>query len=207
MGLDQDRHRTPTAIVSLLPQWWLPTAFAAVSLLAQSGGEMLRQVLRFDRAAIANGEFWRLLSAHFVHLGWPHTAMNIAGLLLVWLLLGPLFSVPQWCLVSLISILAIDLGFWFLDTELGWYVGMSGLLHGMLAAGALRAIRRSTTESWFIVVFLLLKLGYEQLAGPLPGSEASAGGTVVVNAHLYGAIGGAAAALLLRHSVGRAAPI
>ena len=207
MGLDQGRYIVFADAFGRVRDWWLAAAIICASLLAQGGGQVLRQMLRFDRAAIAEGELWRLLTGHFVHLGWPHAAMNIGGLILVWLLLGPLFSALQWCTVSVASIAAIDLGFWVLDTDLEWYVGLSGLLHGMLAAGALQGISRSATESWFIIIFLLAKLGYEQLVGPLPGSEASAGGTVIVNAHLYGAAGGAAAALLLRRSAGRTASI
>ena len=52
-------------------------------------------------------------------------------------------------------------------------------------------IRNRQVESWIIAAFLAMKLAYEQLLGPLPGSEGTAGGEVVVVAHLYGAISGA----------------
>jgi hypothetical protein len=39
------------------------------------------------------------------------------------------------------------------------------------------------------------KLGFEQIQGPIPFTQASAGGPVIVAAHLYGAIGGALAAI------------
>jgi hypothetical protein len=45
-----------------------------------------------------------------------------------------------------------------------------------------------------IGVAVLMKIMFEQLIGPLPGSEQSAGGDVVVNAHLYGVLAGVAAA-------------
>jgi hypothetical protein len=51
------------------------------------------------------------------------------------------------------------------------------------------------------------KLLYEQLVGPLPGSESVAGGTVIVNAHLYGAVGGGLAAFFFWHRVRRPASI
>ena len=42
------------------------------------------------------------------------------------------------------------------------------------------------------------KLAWEQFAGPLPGSESGSGGPVIVDAHLYGAVGGLLAAVLIR---------
>ena len=87
-------------------------------------------------------------------------------------------------------------GFWLLDPGMQWYVGMSGTLHGFhrLPAQCLDLRIRTVLES---IVLLILDCRqswlYEQLAGPLPGSEATSGGNVVVNAHLYGAIGGAIA--------------
>jgi len=51
---------------------------------------------------------------------------------------------------------------------------------------------------------LLAKLAYEQLYGALPGSAATAGGPVIVDAHLYGSIAGiiAAVAILIRDGGG-----
>jgi len=42
-----------------------------------------------------------------------------------------------------------------------------------------------------LLVLVVGKLVWEQLTGALPGSESIAGGEVLVDAHLYGAIGGA----------------
>ncbi len=72
-----------------------------------------------------------------------------------------------------------------------------GLLHGLLIAGAIRGIKTQPVESIIIVVAVAGKLIYEQLIGPLPGSEATAGGAVITNAHLYGAFGGAMIAAIL----------
>jgi len=102
---------------------------------------------------------------------------------------------------------SIDLGLWFLDPALSWYVGLSGLLHGLFAAGLLSRLRAAPAESLVLGGLLAAKLLVEQIAGPLPGSETSAGGAVVVNAHLYGTAGGIAAALGLRASVRAIVPI
>ena len=141
------------------------------------------------------------------HLGVQHLVLNIAGLILVWVLVGRQYTIRLWGLVTAISLASINVGFWFLDTNLAWYVGLSGLLHGLLLAGAIPAFRQMPAESAIIFVAVTAKLVYEQIAGPLPGSEATAGGTVVINAHLYGAVGGVLSAACLWRSVRRSASI
>jgi rhomboid family GlyGly-CTERM serine protease len=188
-------------ILRRIAHWQVPLALALVGAAAALFGPEAQELLRYERAAIANGEFWRLLSGHLVHLGNPHLLLNLAGLLMVWLLVGRLYTTRDWLLVVFVSVLAMDAGFWFLDTGMRWYVGLSGLLHGMLAAGAIRGFRTLPGESVVICAAIAAKLAYEQGVGPLPGSEATAGGSVVVNAHLYGAAGGAAIALVLRRGV------
>jgi len=185
----------------VIGHWQVALVVALVCVFAAAFGDDAREFLRYDRAAIADGEYWRLLSGHFVHLGYSHLALNLVGLLLVWLLVGRLYSTQRWLFVTVISIVVMDAGFWFLDADLRWYVGLSGLLHGLLLAGAIAGVRSLPAESLVICAVVVAKLAYEQIAGPLPGSESVAGGEVVVNSHLYGAVGGAlSAAIISAHS-------
>ena len=176
------------------PDWQVPFALALACVVAAAWGDAARELLRYDRPAIAGGEAWRLLGGHFVHLGIQHLVLNLVVLVLVWLLVGRRYGTRQWLLVTAISVALMNAGFWWLDEGLRWYVGLSGLLHGLLLAGAIRGLRSLPAESVVICAAVVAKLAYEQLVGPLPGSEAAAGGAVVVNAHLYGAIGGALSA-------------
>ena len=183
-------------IAARLSSWRLPLALIAVATLAALAGDAGREWLRYDRVWVAQGETWRFLSAHIVHLGWTHLLLNSLGLLLVWYLVGANLNARRWLATMLVVIVCIDAGFWWLNPELLWYVGLSGLLHGMLVAGLLAALPRISAETAVLGVLLVLKLGWEQLGGPLPGSEVSSGGPVVVDAHLYGALGGAMGAFL-----------
>ncbi len=183
-------------ILRRIAHWQMPLVFAVVGAVAVAFGDDGREVLRYERAAIADGEYWRLLSGHIAHLGFRHLLLNLAGLALVWLLVGRRYRTRHWILVAAISVLLMDAGFWFVDAGMRWYVGLSGLLHGLLLAGAIRGLRSLPVESIVICTLVVAKLAYEQVAGPLPGAEAAAGGAVVVNAHLYGAIGGALATLV-----------
>ena len=154
------------------------------------GGPAVTAALRFDRVAIGQGEWWRLLSAHWVHLGAWHLLANCAGLCLLWVLYARELRPAHWLLVAGGATAAIDAGLWWLDSTLQWYVGLSGLLHGAWAAGALRQALRPVRLGWVMVVLLALKLLLEQRSG---ASLVVTGLPVVTVAHLYGALGGLAA--------------
>ena len=202
MGLDK-LHKA-----ARLPRHWYGALGVAVfATLLQFGGEGARELLAYDRDGLRAGEVWRLLSGHFVHLGWSHLLLNLVGLALVAWLVGHAFDGLRWLVVMVLSIAAIDAGLWYLDAGLDWYVGLSGLLHGLLAAGLFVGLARRDREALILALFVLAKLGWEQLVGPLPGSESTSGGAVIVNAHLYGAAGGALGALLCRHSARHAASL
>jgi rhomboid family GlyGly-CTERM serine protease len=194
-------------ILRRIAHWQVPVVIALLSIVMAVFGDDGREILRFDQPAIAGGEYWRLLSGHFAHLGNHHMWLNLAGLLLVWLLVGRQYSTRQWYAVAAISIVVMDAGFWVLDSDMSWYVGLSGLLNGLLIGGAIRGMRAVPVESIVICSLVFAKILYEQFYGPLPGSESVSGGTVIVNAHLYGAVGGGLAAFFFWHRAGRPASI
>lgn len=205
MGLDQ--RQQGNYVASHLQRWALPGTVIIVTLLLALAGDWGRELLRYDRDAIAGGEVWRLVSGHFVHLGFSHWVLNGAGLLLVWFLVGEFLRTQQWLFVTLVSIVCMDIGFWVFEPQLQWYVGLSGLLHGYLIAGIVAAYRARRVEMAVLAIVIVGKLVYEQLLGPLPGSEFSSGGDVITSAHLYGAIGGLIASAILRIRVRRQPPI
>ena len=143
------------------------------------------------------GEIWRLISGHFVHLGWKHLAMNIAGLILIWLLFGRLLSNRNWAALIMVNALFISIGFLVLNKDLNWYVGLSGVLHGMFVCGAIASIVSGYRAEIALLLAVVAKLIWEQLQGAVPGSASFAGGDVVVDAHLYGAIIGAVCAIFM----------
>jgi len=181
-----------------LMQWAIPAIIIGVSLVIMLGGETAKEWLRYDRVWIGQGEAWRFLTGHFTHLSWSHFALNSAGLLLIWFLIGQSYAFLSWIQIILITVATIDAAFWLLNPELYWYVGMSGLLHGLLVAGIIARLRTLDVETGILMLLLVAKIGYEQFNGPVPGSVATSGGPVVVDAHLYGALGGVLSALLAR---------
>ena len=178
--------------------WAVPAIILGISIIIMLAGELGKEWLRYDRVWIGQGEVWRFLSGHFAHLSWSHLALNGAGLLLVWFLIGQAYTFSTWIQITLITIATIDVAFWTLNPELYWYVGMSGLLHGLLVAGIIPRLRTLDVETGILLLLLIAKIGYEQFNGPVPGSETTSGGPVVVDAHLYGALGGVLGALLVK---------
>lgn len=170
-------------------------AACALLLLPVLAGEGGRLALRYDRAALASGQLWRLVTGHLVHLGPRHALLNVLGLILMWALFARDYAPRQWLAILLASVAAIDAGLWLWDSTVTWYVGSSGVLHGVMAAGTLAHLRRREGDGWLLAAFLGGKLLYEHLAGALPFSGSSA---VVVDAHLYGVLGGGAAAAVFK---------
>jgi len=168
---------------------------AAVVLLSL-GGEAVRLALRYERTAILNmGEYWRLISGHFVHGSIQHMAVNVAGLGLIAALFPRGYALSDWLVIGGLSLIAIDVGFVWYQPQLDWYVGLSGVLHGALAAGAIVWWRRESKALAAILAALLVgKLIWEQWQGALPLSGDI---PVIVDAHLYGAGGGLVAGVLL----------
>jgi len=167
-------------------------------VVIESLGDEGRVWLRYERAMLVDGEWWRLLTGHLTHLGWTHLALNVMGLALMWALFYDDYPLRQWAPILVCSLIAIDAGFFFIDRNLRWYVGLSGVLHGVMAAGTLAHLRRREPDVWILLPFLVGKLIYEQFVGTMPYSLESANGPVVVDAHLYGTLGAVVAVLMLR---------
>jgi len=178
-------------------------AVALLAVLLQTGGAPVRNALAWDRGSLEAGQVWRLVTGHLVHLGWSHVLLNVAGLAPVAWIAGGAWSLWRWAVIALLTIATIDAGFWYLYSDLDWYVGLSGLLHGLLVAGLFAGVVERDREAVVLAVLVAGKLAWEQVAGPLPGSESTSGGAVIVNAHLYGAIGGLLGALVVCRRVRR----
>jgi rhomboid family GlyGly-CTERM serine protease len=176
-------------------------AVCVLLALTELGGQPVREAASFDRGAISAGQWWRLLSAHFVHLDAGHALLNGLGVVLMWALFARDYSPLRWAAIYLAAALTISAGLWFLNPRLEWYVGASGALHGVMAAGTLAHLRRRDLDGWILAAFIVAKLSYEQFAGSMPFAGAA---NTIVDAHLYGAAGGLALALFLKS---RCAPL
>ena len=169
--------------------WLPPLALVALVLLLGVGGETVRQALRYDNAAIAGGQWWRLLTGNFVHLGWWHLFLNELGILVLILLCPEPLSWAVWVRRLLILSLGMSLGLFFFVTEVRWYVGMSGVIHGLFVLGLGRQVYvQKDLIAAGCLAYLVGKIAWELFAGVPVSDEAAIGGSVLVESHLYGTL-------------------
>jgi rhomboid family GlyGly-CTERM serine protease len=119
----------------------------------------------FDRMAITQGEWWRLITGHWVHSDLEHATWDIGALLVLGLLFesrlkGKLFTVLA------LGTLSIDLWLWYALPSLTYYCGLSGILNGLLALGLFRMwweLRHPLI--WMTGVGAILKIVWETAIG------------------------------------------
>lgn len=136
-------------------------------------------------------EFWRLWTAHWVHVGWVHFLLNM----MAFACLPFIFPhVRAWQLLSLLFLLPpfISLIFYFYLPYIEAYAGLSGVLHGLYTAVALVYMQYPKERNFAVLVLLLIaaKLIWENTFGQT-GTAQLIGSPVLTEAHLYGALGGA----------------
>lgn len=182
---------------TLMPRGFLPWLGLALGLAMIQAIPDAAAWLRYDRSAIGAGAVWRLLTANFIHLGWEHLVLNCAGLLAIGWLFVEDYSLADWLLILIFCSLASSVGLYLLNPEIVWCVGLSGALHGLFVAGAIAWVVVGAGLGWGLLAGVSAKLAYEQLVGSMPFSEGVIGGSVVTDAHLWGAIGGLVVAVLL----------
>jgi rhomboid family GlyGly-CTERM serine protease len=177
-------------------EWRAPLALAGVMVALQWLGTVAPEALRYDRAAILTGGQWhRLVTGHFYHHDLTHLAWNLAGLALVTWLFVREYTTRQWLGILLVSTVAVNLGFLLFEPQLAWYVGFSGVLHGLMAAGlASWWVAHRDPVTVLVTGLFALKLGWEHVHGALPFTQDTLPIPVVYAAHSYGAVGGAVAA-------------
>lgn len=164
--------------------------------------------LRYDREAVLHGQWWRLISAHLVHLNGWHLMLNLGGLVLILYFFRDLLDRRRFWLWFAICAPAVGLVLVLLDTSLRWYLGLSGLLQGLLVLCLLLGWRGNPVLHTLVLAVVAGRLLWEQLPGYDSGYlSAWIGAPVYVNAHLYGALSGVllAAGLLLPRGVRRGA--
>ena len=85
----------------------------------------------YDRDAIVAGEWWRLVSGHWVHSDLPHLGWNLGATLL----LGGLLELRDrraWLIALAAGTGAVDAALWFGLPGLTRYCGLSGVLNAVL---------------------------------------------------------------------------
>jgi len=175
--------------------WWQQYAAHVDYLLARTPADI--NALAYERPGLAAGQYWRLLTGHFIHLNMHHALMNAAALVMLGLYFRHDFSLPAWVWLILLSCLTISLGLWWGQPQLLAYVGFSGVLHALLYAGIIRTWKEMPRINSVVLALLFGRLAWEHSALYNPAYLMGwIHGLVAPAAHFYGALTGLAWGLL-----------
>lgn len=151
--------------------------------------------LGLDDATLRQGEWWRLWTGHFVHLGYTHLILNAAGFAMMALLFEHELTFRRW--IALLAFLPplLSMAILFGCPWVSRYAGLSGVLHGCFAAGALTALGNPREKMWGggLLLALALKLMGEVMFTDRGLTSAWIGGAVLMESHRYGSLLGLAA--------------
>lgn len=171
-------------------------AACAACLLLAIAPEMLGASLAYDRHALADGELWRLWTAHLVHYSFAQAAADVVVLLACGALAERAVGSLRILWLLLLAAPLISLGLFVLAPSMAEYRGASGLATAcaVLAAallwqmGAWWRLGTAAAASAFAARTLL-----EALSLPLTSATLPDGVVVAWQAHLLGALAGAVA--------------
>jgi membrane associated rhomboid family serine protease len=149
-------------------------------------GATLLQDGSLSRATIADGEYWRLLTAGFLHAGFLHLLFNMFALWVLGGLLEPAIGRFRFALVYFVSLLAGSFGALLLEPSAPT-VGASGAIFGLMGAAFVVMRNRGVNpmESG-LGIWIALNL---VITFTIPG--------ISIGGHIGGLVGGVIAALLL----------
>ena len=174
-------------------------------VLAVLAAELLSwsDALEFRRA-MAAAEPWRLLTGHFVHLGFLHAVLNCVALLLIGRLFADRLRPAEFFGLLCVAPIAISLLFLAALPDLSWYRGLSGVLHALYFAGCVAWVASTSGRArWLPIAALIGGTAKVLLEQPWDSSfpvHEVLRIAVVPQAHLIGAIVGTAAGLFLRRT-------
>jgi len=175
------------------PDWRFVAMIIPVMVVLQAIGP---EYFRYQPGLIEQGQLWRYLSAHWVHVGWMHLLLNVAGLVICVSLTHPGWSPARWLLCSVAIGAGISILLALNNPEVSDYAGLSGVLFGLYLLGAISLYARDRLIAVLIVAVLVVKVAMEQTGFHDFNSSALIGARVIVDAHLYGLLVAIAIALV-----------
>ena len=142
---------------------------------------------------VADGEWWRIVTAGFLHAGPLHIALNMFALFILGTLLEPGIGTPRFLGVYFVSLLAGSFGALLLDPN-ETTVGASGAIFGLMSAAFIIARHRGLEQlasqiGFYVILNLAFTFG-------VPG--------ISIGGHLGGLVGGGLCALLITFGERRA---
>jgi rhomboid family GlyGly-CTERM serine protease len=169
MSSETKEKKPAGSLSTFLPQgswavWGAPLALMALMLLAELLGDSGREWLAYRRSAVDDGQWWRLLTGNFVHLGWYHWFLNTLGVVVLVLLCPDRLTLPVWARRVVLLGIGMIACLHFFVPDLPAYVGMSGVIHGLFVLGLVPQVLKKDLIALGCLLYLLGKVGYELYA-------------------------------------------
>ena len=178
------------------PRWTL--GLVAVLVLAQWAPGASDWMV-YDRIAVAEGQWWRVVTGHFIHYSWPHLANNLLALVPAAWLVETRYAKDGLPLVVGASV-AIGVALLIGEPGIAEFRGASGVALALLGYVALRGLHEQ--PRWRVVCLLALVLLCAKLVAEAAGWHMQDwqhdGFASVWLSHVAGALVGGA--LYLRHA-------
>jgi rhomboid family GlyGly-CTERM serine protease len=185
--------------------WRFVAVIIPLMILLQAIGP---EYFRYQSDWTLTGQIWRMVTAHWVHVGWLHLLLNGVGLVVCVSLTSPGWSIGRWLTYSIIMAIGISIMLTLYNPEVIDYAGYSGVLYGLYVLAALSLFPRDRLVTALIIAAIVGKVFMEQFDFYDFNSGDIIGARVIVDAHLYGlllaiAIALAWAAYTMNHSPNR----
>lgn len=153
--------------------------------------EPLGTQLQWNREALAQGEMWRLFTGHFTHSNLSHFALNLSAL---WIIVS-IFRPTVYRLSATSLIVAIVIGLFLHQTHYTTYVGLSGVLHGLIATFSLKEALNGEKSSYLLLAGVVIKVVLES-AYTTTNADVLIGIPVAYEAHIIGVVCGISLAII-----------
>ena len=167
-----------------------PLSIVIISIVLALTEPMSSDLFTYDRNQLHNFQWWRLITGHFLHTNTMHLLLNVTGLTLLWALHGHYYKTSRYVLQFIVLCLGTAISLYVFAQQMQWYVGLSGVLHGLFVIGAYFDIRHRLKSGWIMLIGVWLKVGHEQIYGASEDVAQLIAANVAIDAHLYGTIAG-----------------
>jgi len=146
--------------------------------------------LDYNRELIIDGELWRLITGNFNHTNIYHVLLNVCALAVISGLHYRYYSATVYLSLILILSIGVGAGIFLLSPSTQLYVGLSGILHGIIIVGAIIDVTKQYYSGYILIAGTIIKIINEQFFNSPIEMSKLIQAQVLTEAHLYGLVTG-----------------
>ncbi|WP_198436725.1 rhombosortase [Moritella sp. F3] len=167
---------------------WLSLGLLCLIIFAISADNIT--VWDYNRELIIEGEYWRIISGNFNHTNIYHLLLNLSALTVIAGLHYRYYSSIAYASLILCLSIGVGIGILWLSPSTHLYVGLSGILHGIIIVGAIIDVSKKYYSGYVLIIGTIIKVLHEQLFDSSAEMSQLIAAKVLTEAHLYGLVTG-----------------